>query len=506
MVALFTHGLLALASLGPLSLAGVGAMAMFDRFRGDDDETDLSAIAERLDARPTEDDIERQLAELSKNVDTIAAAAKLDRHAASPPAPDASSVEKTGTLVRALSRDDLEIRPPSPSAGGEAETEASAVSDAAADLQADRPLESTVGTDLVEALVEPEHTSRRELYDLLDEVVSRLAAYEHLESALEGGVPESEYEAQQVTDDLAPADDAVTDVVASLARESVESEADERAESELRELAATVVSLYEEETDTDVPGATPLERTRSLVAHVEENGFGEDETAAIAAVAERVDNVAQPEGETAQTLLRTLQSGDREATYDALERTVEDLELAATTRSVVGGVDRDTVLADANGLASEAASLPTPVASELEARIEELAGVVRRSHDSNVVAPYWVSRELSFYEGTLFPAVERARADDDADVDVEARVEELTAERERIESQHVEAKPDHNHSIPLHFLSLFDELVEESSAQARRGDAAAAAGLLDAASELLSAVEDLYVRNQYSVMLRSLRG
>jgi len=66
-------------------------------------------------------------------------------------------------------------------------------------------------------------------------------------------------------------------------------------------------------------------------------------------------------------------------------------------------------------------------------------------------------------------------------------------------------RADHNHSIPRHFLTLSEDLAADAD-EAMASDPDRAAGLLLAADSLLDHIEALYERNEYSVMLRRLRG
>ncbi len=130
-----------------------------------------------------------------------------------------------------------------------------------------------------------------------------------------------------------------------------------------------------------------------------------------------------------------------------------------------------------------------------------------RADESNRVIPYAIRNELRFYDRTLLSELGGTGAasggsSESADVPL-ARVAER---REDLEDRYVEGRRDHNHSIPLHFLSLVDALADEAERAAATGDDARAAGLCAAADETLDHVTQLYERNEYSVMLRRLRG
>lgn len=87
-----------------------------------------------------------------------------------------------------------------------------------------------------------------------------------------------------------------------------------------------------------------------------------------------------------------------------------------------------------------------------------------------------------------------------------AEVERINERRREVTEQYVNRREDHNHSIPLVFLSTVDSLEETATTALAGGEYERAVGVATATHSLLDTVETLYERNEYSVMLRSLRG
>ena len=74
-----------------------------------------------------------------------------------------------------------------------------------------------------------------------------------------------------------------------------------------------------------------------------------------------------------------------------------------------------------------------------------------------------------------------------------------------LKDNYVSVRADHNHSIPNHFITLTEDLCAQSR-QISDDNADLAVGIITSSDKLLDYIEDLYEKNEYSVMLRRLRG
>ncbi|WP_135852188.1 hypothetical protein [Halorussus salinus] len=474
------------------SLAALGVAGFFGR--GSDDEDDLADIARRLDAREDPDAIARRLDDLEAALDDLAGDADLDRHLRDPPAVDATSVEKAEALARAVEGDRLSVRPPRT---GDSDADG-AVATAATGLQRDRTPSSPAARRLLDAVAAPDRADPDELEAALERAVAALDRQRALERAV-----------SEVPDDR-----AVTPGDARRAADHLD-RADGDVAAGLRQLVEEVAAADEnDESDAS-----------------DESGSDERDDEGVQSVAAAVRREQRPESAVAKRMLDRLASpgiGDLRA---ALDTAVEQLDAASTTQSIVAELDPEEVAELADSVADRLDGRSGPVADALDERVGDLRGMADRADDSNAVIPYAVRNELRFYDRTLLDRLDESSGSvgetggdgmfgddafgDGADTDeganesgtgADERIASVADRREEFEDRYVDGRRDHNHSIPLHFLSLVDALREDAEEAASVGDDARATGLAAAADETLDHVEKLYERNEYSVMLRRLRG
>ncbi|WP_168216164.1 hypothetical protein [Halorussus halobius] len=506
------------AALGALStLAGVGVLGLFGG--SDDDEDELDRIAQRLDARADPAAIARKLDDLKAALDDLAADADLDRHLRSPPEPDASSVEKAEALSRAVERGQLSMGPGSAGDGG------GTVASAATRLQRERSPSSPAGRQLLDALAAPERTDADDLEAALADATEALDDRQALERGLQpvsGAGDVTPNDARRVRDELAHLDaEVAADVVALAEAAETGHSTAERRESErdrLVEAADSLTAAASDAVDPDVSpdsGRPPAERLGVLADAVDrdELGFtdGESSGGQAASVATEVRREARPESPVAKRLLDRLSQPGMGDLRAALETAVDHLDTAPTTEDIVDDVDPEAVRELADDVESDLAAASGPVADALDERIEDLRGTLDRASESNVVFPYAVREELEFYDRTLVSRLDEGAAGAPSATSTgtgsgPADADAVADRRTEFEDRYVDGRHDHNHTIPLHFLSLVDDLLADAERAADGGEDSRATGLVEAADETLDYVEQLYERTEYSVMLRQLRG
>ncbi len=263
-----------------------------------------------------------------------------------------------------------------------------------------------------------------------------------------------------------------------------------------------------------------------------------------ARAAARVAEARAPSERITQQLLGTLQNGSVPGIESALERTADAVETAAA----LDGVDTDLQTARATLRETRAAlsSLPEPVATVVDDRLSELDQQLQTVVDGDPLVPYAVRREAAFYRdeltetlaeadnrtetrddndtattapgggapengddtgnGRTEPGVAAGDPSGDTDGGVDAAIERVADRRREITERFVNRREDHSHAIPLLFLSTVDDLRETAHETATDGEPERVKGLATAALAVLDTVESLYEENQYSVMLRQLRG
>ncbi|WP_115865334.1 coiled-coil domain-containing protein [Halorussus litoreus] len=512
------------------ALATVGVLGLFGG--SDDGDGDLSGIARRLDAREDPKSIERELDALEEAVDALVADADLDRHLRDAPQPDASAVEKAEALSRAVRRDQLSVGPGGTPGG--TDTADGAAANAATRLRREQSPSSPAGRRLLDALASPERA------DDLDGVLTDAAAALDTQQALDRAVAEvsdsdgvAPGDVRRIREELDHLDSETASAVVGLAEAAAErrSSADRR-ESErdqIGEATDALTAAATGATDVDVgpdSGRPVAERLGVLADAVERDELvftdGEASGGQASSVAGEVRRERRPESAVAKRLLDRLASPGMGDLRAALETAVDQLDAASTTQSVVADLDQDAVEELADDVAADLDGRSGPVADAVEDRIADLREMLDRADESNAVVPYAVRSELRFYDSTLLSQLDavggRAAAGSGASADgaameasgsakgVGERREAVADRREEVEDRYVDGRRDHNHSIPLHFLSLVDALLDDAEGAAAGGDDARAAGMVAAADETLDYVENLYERNEYSVMLRRLRG
>lgn len=275
----------------------------------------------------------------------------------------------------------------------------------------------------------------------------------------------------------------------------------------------------------DDGGAVPVEGTDDAASDPTDDDETEPPGARAAA---RVSEARDPSVRTTEQLLDTLQDGSVAGIEAALERTADAVALADAVDGVDGDGDPSAAADAVTDARAALAEAPDPVAAPFEERLDALARQVDNAADGNPVVPYAVRREATFYaetfagpfselsvgDGTV--ATDGETAGDDAassatgaeapPTEATETVERVADRRREITELFVNRREDHSHAIPLLFLSTADDLRERAAQAADDGEAARAIGVAEAALTLLDTVESLYEKNQYSVMLRQLRG
>lgn len=248
------------------------------------------------------------------------------------------------------------------------------------------------------------------------------------------------------------------------------------------------------------------ERLSELAAELRrENVIVTEPSASIGSVAETVDRQARPSSGLSRELLDGLKDPDDESELEAtIRESVEVLDEYAETREMLSEIGPEDVRRRLDSLDQELASQDTPAYSHLSDRVRELEALLDDPESIDDIQLYAIYQEVSYYDRTLLPRLSRSLLGDDGG-DIEELLGTVQGRIEDIRSEYVSVRPDHNHSIPKHFLGL----VEELSADAERELTTRperAGGVLLAADAVLDHVQELYERNEYSVMLRRLRG
>ncbi|WP_280536561.1 hypothetical protein [Halopenitus sp. POP-27] len=511
-------------------------LGLFDR--SSDDGDDIERIASRLGASASAADVERRIDTLGRSMDRLVSAADLPESAG--PSPDSDPVEKAESLRRAIETDRIRIEGSAPGRGNDGRSGHAGTGGrgstggrdrAAAEAETVRQAARSVSRE-----VRPSASVSSRLLDQLSG--SRRATEEQVEETLREALEHLDEHERAM--DVVDRTDGVEDVAELAERRRDASRRNRRAESgrdRLQEavtelLAAVDVDVDDDETlDRRVREATRTLREREPTPSRESapsrregpsEGDGRrddrsrggtasgstDDSESVRTAVRRARESTTPRSREARTLFEALETGRVEPTTDALETAATRLDELATARSLLDSVDPGDVSTLAGTIDDRLADHEGPIVDRLADRVEELDSRIDRIDETNRVLLVAAHEELTFYDRQLLGALD-ATTGSGAGADAEAvrdRVASLRERRETIETEYVEERSDHNHSIPLYFLSIADTYLEEATERLNAGKPARADGICTVTEAVIDHIEGLYEQNQYSVMLRSLRG
>ncbi|WP_324664309.1 hypothetical protein [Haloarcula sediminis] len=407
----------------------------------------------------------------------------------------------------------LEATVPDESAAASADAEAAATSPAVADvaerLEDRLNPESSASRQLCRVLSDP-GASDDEIQSAMEEAIDQLDAASAVEDAVQPADRRATTDVfEDVKQDLAgqrgrlPA--AVELLVDQLLDAKRELEHQEDSHSDLAEPMATICRVAERSEAVSFEHRDIDERAEELATALQTDDVTiAGQGVSVPAVADDVDRRVRPTSEEARELLAELREPEGEAALsETITEVVSVLDDYGETREMLADISVTDVTRRLESLERELQSQDTAVHSRLATRVRELTSMVEDGSVDDIQL-YAVYQEVSFYDRTLLPGLDQSgSAGGSADT---AQLQSTVARRiEAIENDYVSVRADHNHSIPRHFLTLTEELAAEAD-EAMASDPDRAAGLLLAADSLLDHIEALYERNEYSVMLRRLRG
>ena len=351
--------------------------------------------------------------------------------------------------------------------------------------------------------------SDAEIETALTEVVERLEEISDVtdiaDAANQAASPE-EYErvAGRIKRNRGALSAALASVTARLEEQTRKRQQRTEANGTLRAEAETICAVAEQSDAVPSRNGSVEQRAGTLAAALRDGSVTIAQPATpIETGATNVEHTIGHAGRPAERLLAALKMGDdRSEVQSAIESSVEALEEHAQTEKMLSEIRVRDVETRLESLTRELRSRDTPIYTHLGDRIMELESMIEDGSVDDIQL-YAIYQEVSFYDRTLLPRLERSKAASTPEgarspADIRRRID-------AIDSEYVSVRPDHNHSIPKHFV----ELAENLAAQAEEMYDAAperADGLITVADGILDYVEALYERNEYSVMLRRLQG
>ncbi|SER37667.1 hypothetical protein [Natrinema salaciae] len=305
-------------------------------------------------------------------------------------------------------------------------------------------------------------------------------------------------------------DDAAT-VEAALSETKAELEQSERERDRIRAAAETVCREADRSDALTFRSTDVAERTTELADALESETIvlerpaadREPETA-VPSIAADLDRSVRPQSPQSRELLEALGEPDAADVEPVLRSTVDSLDAYAELRATIADIGTRDVRRRLDAIDDELQRKDGDVYRHLADRVRELEAMIERD-DVTDVQLYAIYQESTFYDRTLLPRLSRSLDDGGSGADTGRLIADIGDRVETIEREYIDVRADHNHTIPRHFLSLVEDLRTEAQ-RAETDSPMRAAGLCSAADEVLDHVEALYERNEYSVMLRRLRG
>ncbi|MHC3378867.1 hypothetical protein [Haloarcula sp. H-GB5] len=490
---------------------------------GDTVTSDLKRPAERLGRPPQPDAVTDGVETLANAIDSVVDATDLGERA--PIRPDDDPITRAEEVQQAAERGELVERPPEPTESPETTVDSppeptsepepvvpDALSGAVAAVRAQTTAETTAGRRLLQYLETADDVPERKLTETLHTVVTTLNRHDAIKSTLEGVTPHIDpQELARTLDrqrDAGVSGDAFGIIAEQLTTAVSEREQYESALKELTQDAERVCATANEQTVVTFDSASETPAWLSSLADQLDNGNVSftDRESDLGSIAGRLDlNPQSTLGNDLLDLLRSPSVSQQEC-EGTLASAVETIDRAETTGHRLDGIDADDVARLANRLVDEFRETDSDVGSLLQERAVELADMVSQAGESDLVTVYAARQELRFYDHRLLAQLQAGSDSGSGEPDVKALRDAVEDRRSTMRTQYPSNYPQHDHSIPIHFLELVSELQEDADEAVAGGNPERAAGYLEAADKTLDWTGELYERHAYSVLLEQLRG
>ncbi|MHC3438627.1 hypothetical protein ACYJ1Y_11135 [Natrialbaceae archaeon A-gly3] len=381
--------------------------------------------------------------------------------------------------------------------------------------------QTSVASELCAVLADPSADEDRmeaaledtiERLEATDSVVDTVSSIEDVRSSAQ-----LEATAQTLTDRDGPVANAVEPLVGNLAAATRElNETDDTSQEvdaelerckreydQLSEAAGRLCREVRRDSEVTLEAEDVADRVTELVDALRSGSLVvEPPEPSVSGIASDIKLDTRPETPLSQDLLETLADPDDDVDR-VLRTTVETLDECLELQKSVADIQPQDVRRRLESLDAELRREDGATYRHLADRIREFEATLDRG-DVDGVRLYAIYQECTFYDRTLLPRLSRAGGSEQS-TDVDRLLEDIEERIDTIEREYVSRRADHNHSIPRHFLSIADDLCDQAShLESKRPEEAT--GVVTAADELLAGVEELYERNEYSVMLRRLRG
>ncbi|CCQ37086.1 uncharacterized protein Nmlp_2939 [Natronomonas moolapensis 8.8.11] len=375
-------------------------------------------------------------------------------------------------------------------------------------IEDQKHINSQAANQLCEALSDPNNSDHVE--SALDEAIDRLEVVESTEEAITGindysSTRQLESAQRQLVQTDSNFADSINSVIDRMIK--LENDVDQRAQEHdrLTDAADTICRVAEDSNAVTLHARGTVDRTQQLAEKLDSETMQINESrSSVSTLAEDIRHSIQPETDQSRKLLETLINPEGRDVKEILKTTVKTVDEHAETRQMLSEIGTKDVKRRLDSLSQELGNKDTSIYSHLSDRIRELEALLDDPDCVGSIQLYAIYQEVLYYDRTLLPRLSRSLSRGGS-VDAEEMFSTVQWQIEDLKSEFVSVRPDHNHSIPKHFLGLAEELTTDAEKELTDRPERAA-GILLAADALIDHVKALYQRNEYSVMLRRLRG
>lgn len=385
-----------------------------------------------------------------------------------------------------------------------------AVVEVADDIQRRLNPDSSSSKQLCETLSD-EDASENEVQSALENVVEELEKVEAVQNAIKPADRRSTVRVyENIKDDLEQIDGELSHAVRPLVSRLLDSKDEladiESTSSKLTTDVQTICNYASESGGISFQSRDTADNAAELAKLCEQGQITITETTvSVGEVAETIQRESKPSSGLSRELLDVLHGPtDESIVSSTLRDCIDVLDDHWETSEMLSEIEVQDVTRRLDSLNRELRDHDTTVHSQLANRVRELEAMLDKPETVDDLQLYAIYQEISFYDRTLLPQLSRASASGHSD-DSRQLLDDVERRIGAIEDEYISVRADHNHSIPRHFLGLAESMSTDARDELDRHPDRAA-GILIATDSLLDNIEALYQQNEYSVMLRRLRG
>lgn len=395
-----------------------------------------------------------------------------------------------------------------PSQGENRAGQQNATTLAAESIQNNRNIESEQIKNLCEVLSNPSSSQgqiKNQLNGLIDEIESGAEIQTKIDNINKStSTRELESIREEVVHTNTDTGRSISDLLNLLVELNEEIEEKEEDMNDYKDAVLEVSDLLDNDCQRVFRGTESVEILEEFSEAVNnEELIIQKKEATVRHIIEDIEYDIDLETHNSRKLVESLKNPENSDAKNNILSSLETIDELSNIKNTVDEINRDDLLRRVESVKSDLELKDTPVYRHLEDRIRELEVMVN-DRKTEPMQKYAIYQEITFYDRTLIPRLSRSMNPNQVD-DIDREINKVENRISQIKNDYVSVRADHNHSIPNHFITLTEDLCAQSR-QLSDDNADIAAGIITSSDKLLDYIEELYEKNEYSVMLRRLRG